>query len=63
MTEVLRYEEPVVRWRFLLSDGRVVDVDAVHTNSNMRAWLLEQLGTKDLRIEGVAEVPAQEPLS
>lgn len=66
MSEVLRYEEPMRRFRFLLSDGRTIDVDSAHDGSPLRGWLLERLGWKkgdDLCIVGVAELAAQEALS
>ena len=65
MTGVLRYEEPMCRFRFLLSDGRVVDVDSARDDSRLRGWLLAELGARKidgLCIVGAAEMPAQETL-
>lgn len=45
------------RFRFLLDDGRVVDVAAWRDDSDLRAEVLKVTGAN--RIEGVAEVPAQ----
>lgn len=63
----LRYEEPLRRFRFLLSDGRVLDVEARRDDSNLRAWVLEQAGIKIPKtgplvgsIAGVVEVADQE---
>jgi len=56
---------PAKRYRFLLSDGRVVDVVAQRDDSDLRAVLLAfvhkadgltKAAANDLRIEGVAEV-------
>jgi hypothetical protein len=56
--------EPLRRWRFLLSDGRIIDVESARDDSILRGWVLEQLGVKknsDIRIEGVAQVPEVTP--
>lgn len=65
MTEPLRYEEPMRRYRFLLSDGRVQDVESRRDDSRLREWVLTQLGVKKgdtVRIEGVALLTEQEPM-
>lgn len=63
-TQVLRYVEPILRYRALMSDGRVVDIEATNADSNMRGWLLEQLGSggpkSDLKIIGITRVEATE---
>lgn len=47
---VLRAGWPEHRVRFLLSDGRTVDVRTAHDNSDLRGALLDHLGAE--RIEG-----------
>lgn len=62
---VLRFEEPMRRWRFLISDGQVVDVDARRDDSHLRSWLLRQLGatkTNELCIVGATQLPDQDAL-
>lgn len=50
------------RYRFLLSDGTVVEVNAIADGSDLRAALLT-LYPKDVRIEGCAgPLPMQEPM-
>lgn len=62
---VLRFEEPMQRFRFLLTGGRVVDVDATRDDSVLREWVLEQVaGHKvkpgdGIRIEGVTRLAEQ----
>lgn len=61
----LRYEEPIRTFRFLLSDGRVIDVEAAHDGPRLRDWVLKQAGwkkTSELRIVGATAVDAQEPM-
>lgn len=64
MTDVLRFEEPLRRYRFLLSDGRVLDVDSCRDDSNLRGWLLEQVGGKsEVAIVGSTVLPEQGSLN
>lgn len=52
---VVHYEHTV--YRFLLDDGRTVDVIAFRDDSDLRAAVLERTGAA--RIEGVARVQAE----
>lgn len=49
---------PTQRFRFLLSDGRTVDVLADRDDSDLRAAVLDE--TKVERIEGVTRLPFEE---
>lgn len=68
MSDVLVFEEPMRRFRYLLSDGRVIDVDARRADSRLSGWLLEQCGgdptgkRSDLCIVGSVVLPEQDTL-
>jgi len=48
-------------YRFLLSDGRTVDIKAIRDDSDLRATILEV--TKVEKIEGMARVPDPTPVA
>ena len=58
LIETFEYVLPQRRYRVLLDTGRVVDVLAVWDDSNMRGWLIDQLGN-DSKIIGVTQIADQ----
>jgi hypothetical protein len=64
------YQEPLYKYRALLSDGRVFEFLARHDNSDVRDWILKQNGITinksgaskgdEVRIAGVAKVKDEE---
>lgn len=52
-------EYPWKRYRFLLSDGMTLDVEAIRDDSDLREAVLKH--TKAARIEGVATVGEVQP--
>lgn len=50
---------PLWRFRFLFSDGRVIDVIAHREDSHLCDAVLAHLGGGDLRVAGVARLPME----
>ncbi len=59
---LLRFEEPIRRWRFLLDTGDIVDVDARRDDSHLREWLLEQFDTRAQKHRIVGSTELVEPV-
>ena len=64
---VLRFEQPMRRFRVLFTDGKVVDVEATRDDSTLRAWVLETVvgklkkGSDGPTIAGVVDVTHRYP--
>lgn len=58
--DIFREELPMFLFRFLLDDGRTVDVVAHYDDSILRDLVLQSTGAE--RIEGVAKLPVPLPV-